>query len=139
MWVHIKRDIRRLKMKKDNIKILMTINIVLLGLLMLIPGLTKLFVYEISGVSSMLSGIFLFSWAPMFWAVILIAGEISSGLAFLARWKLKYVAYLPVIILGIAVLTSIINWASIGQTNWSNLIFHLIAIVDCLIIANYKR
>ena len=122
-------------MKEKNSNWLMTVNIILLGLLMLIPGLLKLFSYKPDGVSAMLSGIFLFSWAPLFWAWILILGEIGSGLAILGRWKLKYIAIIPVIILTIAVLTSTIKWSAIGNTNWSNLIFHLIAIFNYLMLA----
>lgn len=57
-------------------KHLQTINRVLLGLVMLVPGLLKLFVTGSSGVTGMLSGIALFSWAPAFWAWILILSEI---------------------------------------------------------------
>ena len=122
-------------MKKDNTKILMIITTILLGLLMLVAGLTKLFVMKPSGVSGMLSHIFLFSWAPMFWAWILIIGEIGSGIAVLTMWKLKYTAYIPVIILSVAVLTSTIRWSSLGNTSWNTVIFHLIAIVNYLWLA----
>jgi len=102
---------------------------ILLGLLMLVAGLLKLFVSGPSGVEGMLSGNFLFSWAPAFWVWILIIGEIGFGLAILANWKLKYTAWIPVIILSIAVLTTTIKWSDIGSTGWSSVIFHLIAIV----------
>jgi uncharacterized membrane protein YphA (DoxX/SURF4 family) len=119
-------------MKKDNIRVLLIVNTILLGLLMLIPGLMKAFSFGATGVSSMLSGIFLFSWAPLFWAWVLIIAEIGSGVAILARWKLKHVAYIPVIILGVAVLFTGINWSNLGQTNLTNLLFHLIAIANYL-------
>jgi uncharacterized membrane protein YphA (DoxX/SURF4 family) len=122
-------------MKDKNHNWLMAVNVILLGLLMLVPGLLKLFSYKVSGVSSMLSGIFLFAWAPAFWAVILIIGEIGSGLAILTRWKLKYTAWIPVIILTVATLTVAIKWSAIGTTNWTNLLFHLIAISNYLWIA----
>jgi len=121
-------------MKEKNSNWLMTINIILLGLLMLVPGLLKLFVSKPSGVSGMLSGNLLFSWAPMFWAIILIIGEIGSGLAILTRWKLKYTAFIPVIILGIATLTVTIKWNDIVSTGWSSLIFHLIALSNYLML-----
>jgi uncharacterized membrane protein YphA (DoxX/SURF4 family) len=122
-------------MKEKNSNWLMIVNIILLGLLMLIPGLLKLFVSKPSGVSAMLSGIFLFSWAPLFWVWILLLGEIFSGLAILGRWKLKYTSLIPVIILVVAVLTVIINWNSIEKTNWTSLIFHLIAITNYLMLS----
>jgi len=49
-------------------KSLITINRILLGLLMLVAGLIKIFVTHSSGVASMLSNNPLFAWAPMFWA-----------------------------------------------------------------------
>lgn len=122
-------------MKEKNTSWLMTANIILLGLLMLVPGLLKLFSSKVSGVSGMLSVNFLFSWAPMFWAVVLIIGEIGSGLAILGKWKLKYTAWIPVIILGIAVLTVTIKWTNIGSTGWSSLIFHLIAISNYIMLS----
>ena len=101
---------------------------ILLGLLMLVAGLLKLFVVGSSGVTGMLSGNFLFSWAPAFWAWVLIFGEILSGIAILANWQTKYTAWVPVIILGFAVITMGINWSNIGSTGWSKVFLHLIAI-----------
>jgi hypothetical protein len=75
----------------------------------------------------------------MLWAVILIVGEIGSGLSILARWKLKYVKYIPVIILGVVVLTMTIKWSSIGQTSWSSLLFHLIAISNYLMLSIWNK
>lgn len=98
----------------------LTVNWILLGLLMLVPGLIKLFVFEPSGVSGMLSGNVLFSWAPTFWAWILIIGEIGSGIAILTKWRVKHVMWIPVIILVIAAFTS--NW-----NNWPGFILHLLA------------
>jgi uncharacterized membrane protein YphA (DoxX/SURF4 family) len=120
---------------KKLINQLMKVNTILLGLLMLVPGLLKLFVSTASGVSEMLSMIFLFSWAPMFWSWVLIIGEIGSGLAILSGWKLDKISYIPAFILTIAALTVIIRWSSISQTNWNLLIFHFIAIVNYMILA----
>ena len=111
------------------------INRILLGLLMLLAGLYKLFgPTGPAGVTGMLSGIFLFSWAAGFWAWVLIIGEIGSGIAILSNWKIKYTAIIPVIILSIAVLTMAIKWSAFFDTNWTNLIFHLIAINGFLIL-----
>lgn len=127
-------------MKGKNSNWIMAVNIILLGLLMLVPGLLKLLSSKPSGVSTMLSGIPLFSWAPLFWAWILIIGEIGSGIALIARWKLKYTALIPVIILIIAALTSTIKWSSIGSTNWGVLIFNLIAVTNYIMLSmKYRR
>lgn len=118
---------------KKELKQLMWVNTALLGLLMLIPGIAKL-IAGATGIAGFLSGNWLLSWAPMFWAWVLIVAEIGSGLAILARWKLEKVAWIPVIILGIAIVTVHVNWSSIGSTSWNNLIFHLIAIVNYLML-----
>jgi uncharacterized membrane protein YphA (DoxX/SURF4 family) len=101
-----------------NHKNLMTANRVLLGLLMLVPGLTKLFVMGPSAVVGMLSGNALFSWAPGFWAWVLILSEIVFGIAILAKWKLEYAVWPPIVIMLVAAFT--VNWG-----NWTNLIMHL--------------
>lgn len=108
------------KMKDNYVK---TVNLVLLGLLMLIPGLMKLFIFKPSGVSGMLAG--LGFPAALFFAWILILGEIFSGAAILTRWKLKYVTWIPVVILVIAGLTTSINWLSFGESQWPSLLLHL--------------
>lgn len=125
-------------MKNKSTNGLMITNGIFLGLLMLVSGLIKLFAMGPEGVSGMLSQSPLFSWAPLFWAWILIIAEIGSGLSILARWKLKYTAILPVIILGIAVLTVLIRWSALGQTSWGNVLFHLIAIINYLILARME-
>lgn len=116
-----------------NHKNLVVANRILLGLLMFVPGMVKLFNGS-EGVSGMLSGIFLFSWAPGFWAWVLILSEIVFGIAILANWKIEKTKYPPVIILTVAVLFVTIKWDSIGSTPWSSLIFHLLAIVNYLML-----
>ena len=112
-------------------KNLETINRVLLGLLMVIPGLSKLFVSGASGVSGMLLGIGLFAWAPGFWAWILILSEIFFGLAIIARWKLEYTVIPPMIILAVATFTVV--WGS-----WSSVLLHLVAISGYSLIAGWS-
>lgn len=115
---------------------------ILLGLLILIPGLLKLLVSGPAGVTGMLSGNFLFSWAPAFWAWVLIIGEILAGIAILANWKIKYTALVPAFILIIAVLTTTIRWSDLGSTGWSSVLLHLVAIWGYLTLAcdeNKKR
>jgi len=100
---------------------------ILLGLLMLLPGLFKLFSYKPAGVANMLSGIALFAWAPTFWAWVLILSEIVFGASILAKWKLKYTVIPPMIILAIGTLFVTIDWSNLGATQWPNVLFHLIA------------
>ena len=65
-----------------NFKNVLTVNRILLGLLILVAGLTKLFVFTPSGVVENVTGkIVLFSWAPLFWAWVLILSEIIFGIA----------------------------------------------------------
>lgn len=101
---------------------------ILLGVLVLIPGLLKLFMAGPSAVATMLSGIKLFSWAPLFWAWILIAVEIISGALILARWKLRYTTIPPMIVLLVAVLFVTIQWNDLAGTAWSAVLLHLVAI-----------
>ncbi|MEK6793038.1 MAG: hypothetical protein AABX96_00230 [Nanoarchaeota archaeon] len=52
-----------------NVKNILAVNRVFLGLPMLVPGLTKLFVFTPSGVvENVTEKIVLFSWASSFWA-----------------------------------------------------------------------
>lgn len=92
---------------------------VLLGLLMLVPGLMKLFVSGVGGVTGMLTG--LGFPAAAFFAWVLIIGEIGSGIAILSKWNLKYVVYIPMVILLVATFT--VHWGS-----WSNVLLHLVAV-----------
>ena len=100
------------------------VNWILLGLLMLVSGLLKLFYTKIDGVGGMLSEIALFSWAPVFWAWILIISEILFGILILAKWKLNYSVIPPIIIMIVAAL--FVAW---GQ--WPLVLMHL------TIAANY--
>lgn len=106
--------------EKDYVK---TLNLVLLGLVMLLPGLMKLFIIKPSAVTSMLTGIGFP--IPMFFAWVLILSEIIFGLAILARWKLNYTVWPPIIILVIAGLTTTISWQSLGQSQWPGLLMHV--------------
>src|SRR3989304_301117 len=112
-------------------KYLKLANRVLLGLLLVIPGVTKLFITGPDGVAEMLSGIVLFSWAPAFWAWVLMLSEVIFGLAVLANYKLKYTVIPPVIIMLVAGLT-----VNIGRT--SSLLLHLVAASAYLMLA-YKE
>ncbi|MBL7059325.1 DoxX family membrane protein [Candidatus Pacearchaeota archaeon] len=107
------------------------LNRIVLGLVMLVPGLMKLFVSGASGVSGMLSGIALFSWAPMFWAWVLILAEILFGIAILAKYKLEYTVIPPVIILLVAAFA--MSWGS-----WGSFFLHLAAISNLALLAKWK-
>jgi len=120
-------------------KSLRLVHRILLGLLMLVPGLLKLFVIGAEGVTGMMSGIALFSWAPAFWAWVLIFFEIGSGLAILGSWKLKYTTIFPSIILFIATITVGINWSALGQTGWSNVLLHLVAVSNYLLLGTQEE
>lgn len=102
-----------------NHKNIATINRILLGLVMLVPGLLKLFVIGPSAVVGMLSGNVLFSWAPSFWAWVLILSEIVFGIAILARWKLEYTVWPPIVIMLVAAFT--VAWG-----NWPTFLMHLV-------------
>ena len=93
-----------------------TVNRVLLGLVMLIPGLLKLFVLKPDAVVGMLEGIG-FPVATFF-AWVLILSEIVFGIAILARWKLEYSVWPPIIIMLVAAFT--VSWA-----NWPLVLMHL--------------
>lgn len=107
------------------------INRIVLGLVMLVPGLSKLFVSGSAGVSGMLSGLALFAWAPMFWAWVLILSEILFGIAILANYKLKYTVIPPVIILLVAAFA--MAWGS-----WGSFFLHLAAVFNLAVIAKWK-
>jgi uncharacterized membrane protein YphA (DoxX/SURF4 family) len=114
-----------------NHKNIVTANRVLLGLVMLIPGLLKLFVMKPSAIVGMLSSIPLFAWAPGFWAWILILSEIVFGIAILASWKLEYSVWPPIVIMVVAAFTA--NWG-----NWPTILMHLTLASNYLMLKRSK-
>ena len=102
------------------------LNRILLGLLVLVPGIMKLFVMGPGAVAGMLSTLSLFAWAPAFWAWILILSEILFGIAVLANYKLKWTTIPPAIIMTVAGFSFYIN-------NMSMLLLHLVAASNYLI------
>jgi uncharacterized membrane protein YphA (DoxX/SURF4 family) len=117
---------------KKHIEIMKKTNWILLGLLMLVAGLTKLLVMGPDAITGMMSGIILFSWAPAFWAWVLIIAEIAVGITILSKWELKYSTKVAAIILLVATLTVSIKWT--GGTSWNTVILHLIAITNYLVL-----
>lgn len=101
------------------------VNRILLGLLMLVPGLMKLFVYGPSGVTAMFAGMGFPVPALFAWIVMLC--EVVFGVAILANWKVKYTAWPPIVILLVAVLVTL-PWSNIGSTQWPSVLLHLVAI-----------
>ncbi len=99
-----------------NNKTILMLNRMLLGLLMLVPGLLKLFSIGPSNVTGMLSE-FGFP-APAFLAWVLIISEIVFGAAILAKWKLEYTVWPPIIILIVAAFTA-------GWGEWPTILLHL--------------
>ena len=116
--------------KKTEMNNAYIVNRVLLGLLMLVPGLLKLFVSKPSGVTGMLVG--LGFPAAGFFAWILIIFEILSGVAILANYKMRYAVWPPMIILLVAALTA--AWGS-----WPAFIMHLVAISNYWIWGMHKN
>src|SRR3989338_1045578 len=114
-----------------NIKNIVTVNRILLGLLILVAGLTKLFVASPSKVIEMLSSNVLFAWAPGFWVWVIMLSEIVFGIAILASWKLKYTVWPPIIILLVAALT-------LARNNPANLLLHLVAIANLWLLGSNK-
>lgn len=113
-----------------NTKNIALVNRILLGLVMLVPGLLKLF-GGADGVSGMLSGIALFSWAPAFWAWVLIISEIVFGIAILANWRLHYTVWPPIVIMLVAGLT--VNWGM-----WPSVLMHLVVASNYLMLRKSK-
>ena len=64
---------------------------------------------------------------PALFAWILIVGEIGSGLAILARWKMKQIVIIPVIIVLVATFT-----AQLGD--WINMALHLLVVTNYLLL-----
>ncbi len=102
--------------KSDMLNWAEKVNWILLGLTMLVAGLLKAFMFKPAGVEGMLAG-YGFPAAGVF-AWILIIAEVVSGIFILAKWQLKYVVYVPVIILVVATFT-----AHLG--NYGNMLVHL--------------
>lgn len=98
-------------------EIAVKVNQVLLGLVMIVPGLIKLFVLGPSAVAGMLSG-FGFPVATFF-AWLLILSEIVFGAAVLTGWKLQYTPFVPAFILVVAGLL-------VYRTDYGTLLMHFV-------------
>ena len=109
-----------------------TVNRLFLGLVMLVPGLTKFFVMGIDKITGMVTGIGFPM--PTAFAWILIIAEIATGIAILVNWKVEYAYIPPVIILVIAALT--VNWftSQTGAPNWGQIAIHFALASNFLVI-----
>ncbi len=112
------------------------INRVLLGLVMLVPGLFKL--AGMTGIVSFDVAGFLGSLgfpAATFFAWLLLIVEILSGIAILAKWKLEYVIWAPIVVLVVA------SFAAF-RTDISQIVIHLALASNYLLLgahASKKR
>jgi len=116
--------------KRSIGKLMFPITRILLGLLVLIPGIIKLFVSTPNGVIGMLTN--LGFPIPVFFAWLLIFSEIIFGALVLFNWKLEYTVIPPVIILLVATFT-----AALG--NYSSMLLHLVAVSSYLLIAYHRH
>lgn len=89
---------------------------IVLGLVMLIPGLLKLFVMGPANVQTFLAGLGIPASALFVW--VLIFAEIVSGALILARVGLEYVVVIPIIIMLTAAFTA--HWG-----NWPQVLVHI--------------
>ncbi|MBS3081453.1 DoxX family protein [Candidatus Pacearchaeota archaeon] len=111
-------------------KNIVVVNRILLGLVMLVPGLLKLFVMKPVAIVGLLSGLGFF--APTFFAWVLILSEIVFGIAILASWRLKYTVWPPIIIMIVAAFT--VYWG-----NWSSFIMHIVVASNYLMLSYKSR
>ncbi len=95
-----------------------------LGLLFIIPGLSKL--SNPGMIIGMLQQMGFFT--PAFWGWILLLSEIVFGGAVLAGWKLKYTVWPLVIVLAVA--TALVSVPALGKDPMAmiNISFHLLGI-----------
>lgn len=106
------------------------VNRIVLGLLFLVAGLMKLFVFKPSGVTGMLSE--LGFPGAMFFAWVLILVELLGGLSLIINWKAKYACYLLIVVMVVAAFTS--YWA-----NWTQMLFHLAAATNLWVVSTQSR
>ena len=112
-----------MEMKEYNPSVLRLV----LGLLFIIPGVTKLM--NPVGVIGMLQGMGFF-W-PIVWGWLVILSEVLFGLTVLVGWKLKYTIWPLVVIMIVASVLVVIP----NMKSPTNLLFHLLAIAGLLSIA----
>ncbi len=111
------------------------VNRVMLGLVMLVSGLIKLFVIKPENVAGMVSGIG-FPVASFFtW--VLILSEIVFGIAILTKWKLEYSVWPPIVILLVATFT--IYFGGEKGPQWSQILIHLTLASNYWLIGSHTK
>ena len=100
----------------DYMKYLGLSNRILLGLVMLIPGLLKLFVMGPDKIVGMLDGLGFPAAALFAWVLIVV--EIVTGVLILGNWFTRYAVFPAIVILVVAAFTA--HWG-----NWPNVLVHL--------------
>ena len=115
-------------MKQLAIRHAWTANIVMLGLVMVIPGLLKL-MDALNGGDFMFVGMLagLGFAAPTFFAWAVLTIEILAGLAILFKFHLHYSVLGPIVILLVAVFTA--NWG-----NWPLVLAHLALVSNFVVL-----
>ena len=113
-----------LKMNKFN-SYAMPVSRIVLGLMFVVAGLTKLFVSGSSGVESMLMHIGFP--IPLFFAWVLIIVEVFGGILLLLNYKTKYVAPFLIVIMLVAGFTT--AWG-----RWSTLFLHISAAASLWVV-----
>jgi len=111
------------------------VNRVLLGLLMLVSGLMKVFIIKPDNVTGMLSGIGFP--AASFFAWVLILSEIVFGIAILAKWKLEYTVWPPIVILLVAAFT--VYTGGENGPQWSQILIHLVLVSNYWLIGTRSK
>ena len=111
------------------------VNRVLLGLLLLVNGLLKVFVIKAENVAGMLSGIG-FPVASFF-AWVLILSEIVFGIAILAKWKLEYTVWPPIVILLVAAFT--VYTGGENGPQWGQILIHLVLASNYWLIGTHSK
>ena len=108
-----------------------TLNRLLLGLVMLVPGLLSIFVWGPETITGMLTAIGFP--APAIFTWLLILSEIIAGIAIIVNFQVKYAYIPPVVILTIAAFTV---WFK--PTEIPNFLLHIVAVTNYLVgLAHY--
>ena len=101
-----------------------TITRIALGLLFIIPGLSKL--SNPAGIIGMLGGLGFF--APALWGWVLLLSEIIFGAAVFVGWKVKYTVWPLVIIMLVAGSTVALPQIGTNPMAVPITLFHLVAV-----------
>ena len=109
------------------------INRILLGLVLLVSGLIKLFVMKPNAVTEMLTGMGFP--IPLILAWILILSEIVFGTAIFVKWNLKQ-SVIPAIIIFVVAAFTFWTYGPGAQNgpNWGQVLIHLALASNCWLL-----